>query len=84
MVLDGVSEREVVVPGGRDIPVLDESVVEVAVERLLYVGHVLDGRYRAHRDLLATVVVGHWRRHDVAGFNRLCKSDVNALLRSNL
>ena len=57
VILDGVGQGEVVVPGGRDIPVLDEGVVEMPVEALLDVGHVLDGRDGPHRDLLPPVSV---------------------------
>ena len=39
-------------PGGSDVPVLDEGVVEVTVEALLDVGHVFNGGNGANGDLV--------------------------------
>ena len=60
MILDSVGQGEIVVPSRRDVPVLDEGVVEVTVEALLDVGHVLDRGNRADGDLLAPIGVGNW------------------------
>ena len=57
MVLHRVGQGEVVVPLSGDMSVLDDGVVEVPVEALLDVGHILDLGDAAHRDLLPLVLV---------------------------
>jgi len=59
VILDGVGEGEVVVPRRRNVPVLDEGVVQVAVKALLDVGDVLDGGDGPHGDLFPPVGVGN-------------------------
>jgi hypothetical protein len=56
MVLDSVGEGKVKVLSRRLVSVPCERVVQVAVEGLLYVRHVLHGRDRAYRDLLAPLL----------------------------
>ena len=58
VVADGVCQGEVVVTVGGDIAIFDDRVVDVATERLLYIGHVLNERDAADADLLASVLVG--------------------------
>lgn len=72
MVLDGVSERNVVVARSGDIAVLDERVMHVSVERLLHFGDALDGHDPAHADLLALVVVALHARHLEARHRMSC------------
>lgn len=66
VVLDGVGEGEVVIPGSGDVPVLDQRVVKVAVERLLHVGDILHLRDATDRDLLSLLNVRLGRRHSAA------------------
>lgn len=66
VVLDGVGEGEVVIPGSGDVSVLDQRVVKVAVERLLHVGDILHLRDATDRDLLSLLNVRLGRRHSAA------------------
>ncbi|KAE8750216.1 hypothetical protein FOCC_FOCC003024 [Frankliniella occidentalis] len=72
MVLDGVGEREVVIPGGGHVAVLHQGVVEVPVECLLHVGHILHLGDAAHTDLLPLLDVSLGSRHG-AGLAHLTK-----------
>jgi len=64
MILDSVGQGKVVIPGRRDITILDKGVMEMTVEALLDVGHVLDGGNGTNGDLFAPFGVRHWRlRH---------------------
>ena len=58
VIADGVCQRQVVVARRGNVSILHHGVVDVAAERLLDVGHVLDHGDAAHADLLASVVVG--------------------------
>ena len=58
VVADSVCQRQVVVAIRGDVAVLDHRIVDVATERLLDVGHVLDQRDPPHADLLTPILVG--------------------------
>lgn len=57
MILHGLGKGEEVVPLRRHIPVLDEGVVEMPVEGLLNVGHILYLSNPTDRDLLPAFVL---------------------------
>lgn len=63
MVLHGVGQSKVVVPGGRHIAILDQSVVEMPVEAFLHVSDILDLCDTAHTDLLPLLDVRLGFRH---------------------
>lgn len=63
VVFDAVGERKVVVAGGGHVPVLDQGVVQVAVERLLHLADILHLSNAAHTDLLPLLTVRHRLRH---------------------
>lgn len=65
----GVGQSKVVIPPGGHIPVLDQRKVQVPVEVLLQLRHVLHAGEASHRDLLSPVVVGQGLGH--GGFERL-------------
>lgn len=64
---DGVRQGEVIVPGCGDVPVLDQGEVQVAVEALLQLRHVLHLHDAPDADLLALLLVGDRCRHGWAG-----------------
>lgn len=72
VVLDAVGQGEVVVPGGGDISILDEGVVQMPVEGLLEVRDVLDVDDAPNRDLLSLLVIGVAHRHLPRGLGTLC------------
>jgi len=57
VVSHGVRQSQIVIPISGDIAILDDRVVDVATERLLHVGHVLDQRYSTDTDLFAPVLI---------------------------
>lgn len=59
----GVSQGEVVVPGRGDVPVLHQGEVQVTVEALLQLRHVLHLHDAPDADLLALLLVGQRFRH---------------------
>lgn len=59
----GVSQGEVIVPGRGDVPVLHQGEVQVAVEALLQLRHVLHLHDAPDADLLALLLVGQRSRH---------------------
>jgi len=59
----GVGQGEVVVPRCRDVSVLHQREVQVAVEALLQLRHVLHAHEPPDADLLALLLVGEWGRH---------------------
>lgn len=59
----GVGKREVVIPPGGHIPVLDQRKVQMPVEILLHLRDVLDACEASHRNLFPPVVVGQRLRH---------------------
>jgi len=65
VVLDGVGQGEVVVPQGGHIAILDQGVVQVAIEVLLHFGDIAHLGDPAHRDLFAPIGVGLGLRHGV-------------------
>lgn len=54
----GVSQGEVIVPGRGDVPVLHQGEVQVTVEALLQLRHVLHLHDAPDADLLALLLVG--------------------------
>lgn len=58
-----VGEGKVVIPSGGHISVLDQREVQVSVEILLQLCHVLHSGQASHRDLFLSVVVGQRFRH---------------------
>lgn len=64
----GVGQGEVVVPGRGDVPVLDQGEVQVAVEALLQLRHVLHLHDAPDADLLALLLVAQRFRHGGLGW----------------
>lgn len=60
---DSVSQGKVVIPGCCNVPVLDQSKVQVAVETLLQLGHILNTHNAPDADLLALLLVGERSGH---------------------
>lgn len=52
-----MGQGKVVIPRSGHIPVLNEGVVEMPVESLLDLGHVLNSRNAPHADLLPLITV---------------------------
>lgn len=67
MVLDGVGEGEVVIPGGGHISVLHQGVVEMPVESFLHLRHILYAYNSADTDLLALLLINLVAGHLDAG-----------------
>lgn len=63
VVLDGVCQGKVVVTRGGHIAILDQGVMEMAVETLLDLVHILQHRNAPHTDLFALLLVRLWLRH---------------------
>lgn len=63
----GVCQGKVIVPGRGDVPVLYQGEVQVAVEALLQLRHVLHLHDAPDADLLALLLVGQRRRHGAPG-----------------
>lgn len=63
VVSHGVGQGEVVIPGRRDVPVFDQGEVQVAIEALLQLGHVLHSHDAPDADLLPLLLVGERSRH---------------------
>lgn len=68
----GVSQGEVIVPGRGDVPVLHQGEVQVAVEALLQLRHVLHLHDAPDADLLALLLVGQRFRHGAPGLRIAC------------
>lgn len=68
----GVSQGEVIVPGRGDVPVLHQGEVQVAVEALLQLRHVLHLHDAPDADLLALLLVGQRFRHGAPGLRVAC------------
>lgn len=60
---DSVRQGKVVIPGRCNVPVLDQGEVQVAVEALLQLGHVLHAHDAPDADLLALLLVGERSGH---------------------
>lgn len=60
---DCVSQGKVVIPGCCNVPVLDQGEVQVAVETLLQLGHILHTHDAPDADLLALLLVGERSGH---------------------
>lgn len=60
----GVGQGEVIVSGRGDVPVLDQGEVQVTVEALLQLRHVLHLHDAPDTNLLALLLVGQRFRHD--------------------
>lgn len=64
VVFDAVGQRKVVVTGGGHIAVLDQRIVQVPVERLLHLAHILHLGDAPNTNLLPLITVRHRLRHD--------------------
>lgn len=73
MILDGVGQCEVIIPGGGHVAVLDQRVMQMPVERLLHIRNVFHRGDRPHGNLLAAIVIGnrfrgHLNKNIIEGF----------------
>lgn len=57
MVLNGMGKGEIVVPRGRNVPILHQGVMQVPIEGLLDLRNVSDLGNAAHTDLFPPLVV---------------------------
>lgn len=63
MIPHRVREREIIIPRRRDVPVFDQREVQVPVEALLELRHILHTDDPSDADLLAFLLVRQRRRH---------------------
>lgn len=57
MILDGMSQGEIVVPGGRDIAIFNEGVMKMPVEGLFDLVNIPYFGDASHADLLPALMI---------------------------